>query len=185
MPFWVCKTCQERFKRHKNGDREFLFCSQGCYHKWRNDNNIRIGCFKKGSVPWSKGTKGLVKANRGSFKKGEDPINKTPIGTIKIRNHRGTKRVWIKVKEDGNPYDWMVRAVYVWTKKHGPIPRGYIIHHKNRDTLDDSLCNLELLSRAEHLMEHRYETEEKRKLRASIASKRRHAANRLTRKQNS
>lgn len=32
--------------------------------------------FKKGTVPWNKGTKGLVKPNSGSFKKGNKPWNR-------------------------------------------------------------------------------------------------------------
>ena len=32
--------------------------------------------FKKGGIPWNKGTKGLMKKNKGSFKKGNIPWNK-------------------------------------------------------------------------------------------------------------
>lgn len=38
--------------------------------------------FKKGIVPWNKGTKGVMKVNSGSFKLGMEAKNK--IGTIKI-----------------------------------------------------------------------------------------------------
>jgi len=34
------------------------------------------GDFKKGHIPWNKGTKGLMKPNSGSFKKGNIPWNK-------------------------------------------------------------------------------------------------------------
>ena len=37
------------------------------------------------------------------------------------------------------------------------IKSGYDIHHKNRNKLDDSLENLELLTRAEHSRVHVYE----------------------------
>jgi hypothetical protein len=41
----------------------------------------------------------------------------------------------------------------VWKAAHGPIPAGYEIHHKN-DPLDNSLENLECLTRAEHDKRH-------------------------------
>jgi len=38
----------------------------------------------------------------------------------------------------------------VWMLAHGPIPKGSVIHHRNGDTRDNRLPNLELLTRAEH-----------------------------------
>lgn len=35
--------------------------------------------FKKGQIPWNKGTKGLIKPNSGSFKKGKRPSPETEI----------------------------------------------------------------------------------------------------------
>lgn len=34
------------------------------------EHNKNIGLAKKGQIPWNKGTKGIVKPNKGSFKKG-------------------------------------------------------------------------------------------------------------------
>lgn len=36
---------------------------------------------------------------------------------------------------------------YVWEKAHGPIPAGYVIHHKDHDPKNNSLENLELVAR--------------------------------------
>jgi hypothetical protein len=47
--------------------------------------------------------------------------------------------------------------------------------------LNDVIENLELLTRADHLVEHKHEHEEKRNRAASEAAKRRHAANRANR----
>lgn len=45
-------------------------------------------------------------------------------------------------------YKYMHR--YVWELHNGPIPPGYAIHHKNGDKGDNTIENLELLSRSEH-----------------------------------
>jgi hypothetical protein len=80
--------------------------------------------------------------------------------TIRVRHKRnGDTRAWVKVAE---PNVWRERARVVWEEHCGPIPRGMIVHHESRDTLDDSIENLRLISRADHLLEHRPEFEEKR-----------------------
>ena len=42
----------------------------------------------------------------------------------------------------------------VWEKAHGRLPDGCVVHHKNGDTLDNSIENLECLSKSEHSMLH-------------------------------
>ena len=42
------------------------------------------------------------------------------------------------------------RSRLVWEAAFGPIASGYVIHHRNGDTLDDSLENLQILSRSDH-----------------------------------
>lgn len=44
----------------------------------------------------------------------------------------------------------------VWEDAHGPIPLGYVVHHKDGVTGNNSLGNLECLTTAEHGAEHRY-----------------------------
>jgi hypothetical protein len=67
------------------------------------------------------------------------------------------------------PNVWKLRSQLVWEQAHGPIPSGFLVHHISRDTLDDSITNLHLLTRAEHMNEHRPEFEEKRARNASLA----------------
>ena len=42
----------------------------------------------------------------------------------------------------------------VWEQAHGPIPPGYIIHHKDGNGKNNSLDNLELMTRREHVKHH-------------------------------
>lgn len=46
------------------------------------------------------------------------------------------------------------RSRLVWARAHGEIPRGYVIHHRNEDPMDDRLENLQMLTRAQHAAEH-------------------------------
>jgi len=48
--------------------------------------NKNFTYFKRGHIPWHKGTKGVVKPNSGSFKKGISPWNENTKGLIKAWN---------------------------------------------------------------------------------------------------
>jgi hypothetical protein len=85
-----------------------------------------------------------------------------PVGTVRIRTRhkrRGDRRAYVKVAEPGV---WVLRARVVWEQAHGPIPRNVGIHHKDRNTLNDALENLELMNKSQHVNEHRAEWEAKR-----------------------
>lgn len=45
--------------------------------------------------------------------------------------------------------------ILVWTVFNGPIPKGYVIHHKDHNSLNDRLDNLELMTKAEHVSHHK------------------------------
>jgi hypothetical protein len=97
----------------------------------------------------------------GRFEKGQAAGNKLPVGTVRIRTRHkrnGEKRAFIKVAE---PNVWVLRAQFIWEQANGPIPDGFGVHHKDRDKLNDDLCNLELKSKAAHLDEHRPEFADK------------------------
>jgi hypothetical protein len=68
----------------------------------------------------------------------------------------------------------------VWETAHGSVPEGKILHHKDGNTLNDLLANLEPVTRSRHLQIHMPEYREKmnagfakarRKLRWSTKSK--------------
>lgn len=42
----------------------------------------------------------------------------------------------------------------IWKAANGPIPDGHHVHHRDGDTLNNDLANLELLPGADHLREH-------------------------------
>lgn len=104
--------------------------------------------FKKGSIPWNKGTKGVMKSNSGSFRKGQQPTNWTPVGTTKFRKDKyGVKRKWIKLKE---PNVWVAYYKYVWLRARRKLTKGMCLHHINNNSLDDRLENLMIVSRPDH-----------------------------------
>lgn len=108
------------------------------------------------------GWRGQHRSRKTEFKKGDNQREQYPVGTIRTRfRKRGGKlQKFIKVAE---PNKWALHCRYVWEQAYGPIPQGLLIHHMDRNTLNDSLSNLALVSRAWHLKEHRPEFEGKRK----------------------
>ncbi len=90
------------------------------------------------------------------FKSGQPAHNKLPVGTTRIRRetHTGLLRAWKKVAE---PNVWVKRAVLVWESINGPLPKGWVVHHDDRNSLNDSIGNLYGLSRRDHAAEHREE----------------------------
>ncbi len=109
-------------------------------------------CFRKGHKPWNKGKKGSIKANSGSFKKGQVPKNQQPVGTITVRrryNRKVPPYKWIKISE---PNKWKMLHVFIWEQAHGPVPLGHMINFKDKDTMNCSLNNLMCLSRKQNAL---------------------------------
>lgn len=105
------------------------------------------GCFQKGHTPFNKGLKGYMGANKTSFKKGSIPPNTRKAGSISMRKDKNENSyMHIKVSE---PNRWQMLHVYIWENKHGKIPKGYCVIFKDKNTLNVSLSNLMLVSRAE------------------------------------
>lgn len=140
------------------------FCSEECIKaamaERMSGNTRRKGLkpansFAAGHLPWNKDVKGIHLSPESEFKKGVKSVNHLPVGSETIRTDKsGNLRVWVKVAE---PKTWRLRAVVVWEKANGSVPNGYVVHHKNRNSLDDSIDNLQMMTRAEHINEHRSE----------------------------
>ncbi len=116
--------------------------------------------FDKGHDPWNKGMKGQCASGseKGWFQEGRECDTKQPIGTIVIRNSKVSGRIhqrqWIKIAE---PDKWEEYARFVYKQFQGEIRKGCIIHHIDRNTMNDDIENLAMLTRAEHINEHRHE----------------------------
>lgn len=153
MRKYICESCGREFERDRGGERPIRFCSLDCYWDFRRDNIDQFYHYKKGYIPWSKGKRGIHFSPKSEFKKGNIPANKLPIGSVRLRRRRREKesRAYVKVAE---PNVWKLRAHVVWEKGHGKIPSGMIIHHIDRNQLNDSPDNLVAVSRAWHIKEH-------------------------------
>lgn len=156
-----CENCQSEFETY---NKERKYCGWDCFmdYKSKNVELFSKSFYKKGCTAWNKGTKGLTKANKTSFKKGCIPYNALPVGSLVERRHWSEKhfRRSIKIAE---PDKWQSYSHYTWEKHFGEIPKGHIVHHKDRDALNDNIENLELMSRAKHLNEHRNEHDKEKK----------------------
>lgn len=105
------------------------------------------GCFKKGSIPANKGTKGLMKPNKTSFSSGNKPMNAKRVGSVVTRKDKnGSLYMRIKIAE---PNKWQMLHVYIYENKHGKIPKGYCVIFKDKNTLNLRLDNLMVVSRDE------------------------------------
>lgn len=105
------------------------------------------GCFKKGSIPVNKGKRGIMKANKTSFRPGNIPKQTKRVGTIsKIKDKNGSLYMYIKIAE---PNKWRMLHLYIYEHKHGKVPEGHCVIFKDKNTLNTRLDNLMLVSRAE------------------------------------
>ena len=98
--------------------------------------------FKKGKIPWNKG-KSYQPGGRSietRFKKGQQSLNRRPIGSERISKDG---IVYLKTPEG----KWKPKHQYVWEKNNGPIPKGHVVIFNNRNRRDFSKENLLLVSR--------------------------------------
>ena len=104
----------------------------------------RTGQFKKGQDTWNKGVKGYMGANETSFKKGNVPPNRVPVGTERL-----SKDNYIEVKiQDGKlNKNWKFKHVLIWEKQNGSLPQGHVVlfGDGNKENLD--INNLICISR--------------------------------------
>ena len=109
------------------------------------------GHFRKGSIPWNKGLKGYMGANKTSFKKGTIPPNYKPVGTERI-----VKDGYIEVKVE-DPNKWELKHRIVYKEHHGNIPDGYNVIFADRDKRNFDIDNLILVSKAQMLVLNQHE----------------------------
>ncbi len=177
----TCTICGKPYVVPRCRADKSKFCGMKCLGVDRRakmlGNKFRVGCapnstsFAKGLVPWNKGLS-VHLSPASEFKKGRVSEKTMPIGSVTFRkDKRGTVRAWVKI---ANPKTWELRAVVVWKAKFGNVPKGCVIHHIDRDALNDDINNLSCMTRAAHLDEHRKEhiaaKSKKRRLRVSAST---------------
>jgi len=110
----------------------------------------RTGRFEKGTLSWNTGTRGIMKPNSGTFKKGDVPATVKQMGAERINVYG-----YIEIKVDepnpytGNTTRYRYKHRVVWESLHGPIPDGHVVSFKDGDKLNCHPKNLQLLSRGE------------------------------------
>ena len=103
------------------------------------------GClYKKGSIPWNKGKKGYMGANKTSFKPGNIPANWKTVGSERIDTEG---YILIKIAE---PRKWALKHRIIWEEYHKKkIPRGSVIIFADGDRSNLSIENLICVTRNE------------------------------------
>ncbi len=110
----------------------------------------RTGQFEKGHAPVNKGTKGFMKANSGTFRKGHVNVRTNPIGTERV-----SKDGYIEIKvAEANPYTtcqtrYKQKHVWLWEQTKGPVPKGHVVAFADGDPMHCVIENLVLLTRNE------------------------------------
>ena len=102
--------------------------------------------FKKGQTPFNKGTKGLMKPNKTSFKKGQKAHNYRAIGTERL-----SKDGYIEIKFK-DPNKWKGKHIIIWEKENGKVPKSHAIIFADGNNRNFNKENLILVSRKELLL---------------------------------
>jgi hypothetical protein len=142
------KANQMGLKKTKEYIRENGRIIAAAQWKELKENGLELKSnFKKGHVPWCKGKKMSpehIAKLTGVFKKGQQPHNTLPIGSIRnINNYNEIKYA---------NHKWMALARYNWEQVHGPVPKDMCVFKLDQDKYNDDISNLCLVSRKDLAM---------------------------------
>lgn len=104
----------------------------------------RSGRFEKGGIPFNKGTKGLMKSNKTSFRNGQMPHNTVAVGTAVVT------KGWVKVKV-AEPDVWRNQSELVWEAAGRTLEKDFLLIHLDGDFTNNALENLYPVRRADLL----------------------------------
>jgi len=153
-PQFTRKDLLERFNEHFGLDRplnKFIACLTT-----HHITSGRDGRFAEGQESWNKGKHyqpgGRSVATR--FKPGHGGTRTVPMYSERICSKDGY--ILIKVPEP-NPYTkaqsrFKHKHIWIWQQANGPVPDGMLIEFIDGNKLNCDLDNLELVTKAEHLM---------------------------------
>lgn len=105
----------------------------------------RTGHFEKGQKPWNSGTKGVMKPNKTSFKKGDIPCNVRPVGSERI-----TKDGYRSIKI-AEPNKWELLQRHNWAEVHGDENMPDNLRFKDGDKMNCDIDNLEPVTNSENI----------------------------------
>lgn len=108
------------------------------------------GQFKKGHIPYNKGTKGLHKGGVATqFKKGSVPPNRVQIGTERVDAKDGY--IYVKVQDGQLNKNWKPKHILMWEEHNGPVPKGRVVIFGDRNNRNFDINNLLLVTRRQLL----------------------------------
>ena len=120
----------------------------------------RTGRFHRGHKPWNAGTRGqgLTGPNPGSFKEGNVPPNRKPLGSERICSKDGFISIKIAERDPytGFPTRYKHKHAHIWEQANGPVPKGKVVAFIDSDKTNCEPENLMLISRAELLKLNRH-----------------------------
>lgn len=100
--------------------------------------------FKKGQASWNKGTNGVMRANRTSFKPGNLPHNTlSEDGAVTWRPSAKLQGYYIRLSLGV----WKPLHRHLWEQAHGPLPPGAVLRYRDGNNRNCVLENLELTDR--------------------------------------
>jgi hypothetical protein len=140
-----CFVCKKEFKTYPSKVKigRGKYCSKKCSYIITNKNLKKVACLSmKGRDPWNKKGWSITRARKNGKKYKLILCKDHPSATAKgyIREHR-----------------------LVMEKHIGRVlNKDEIVHHKNGDTLDNRIENLELMTRKEHSRLHTKDNVHKR-----------------------
>lgn len=111
---------------------------------------------KKGSIPKNKGKRqaeymsadAIEKTKATRFAKGHLPHNTRHDYALSDRKDK-TGRIYRYIRI--GPAKWIPYHRYIWEQSYGEIPKGYNVQFKDRNTLNCTIENLYLISKADQL----------------------------------
>lgn len=137
--------------------RDYTAAQIKSYYGRHRLNSGLTGRFEKGNVPQNKGKKGWAPpgVEKGWFKKGNQPWDTVPVGTVIMR---ADGYLWKKFSDDpeGGRFNWKQLHVLIWEESNGPVPEGSVVIFKDGNRQNVTLENLAQVTMAENAVMNRY-----------------------------